>query len=322
MVSYKKIYFRADASAQIGYGHFIRTLAIADMLKSEFDCTFFTVSPTEYQVGEMTKVCNYAALNTDTALSEFLDLLKGDEIVVLDNYFYTDDYFRSILQKGCKLVIVGPMSNRHYDVDMLVYGIPQDDIKFTKAERTKLYYGFDYAFIRREFFKCENHKIRNNGIVVCLGGADPLRLTNKILQRLVNIEYPETINVIAGDKVFIDESLNPFIRQYKNLAASQIVELFDAYRLAILSASTITTEALSRGIPVIAGYYADNQVDFYNTLVDHDYICGLDDIRKNNLDELTTELLDTISRKETYKFDVTSIQQRYIDAFKSLANEF
>ena len=55
MVSYKKIYFRADASAQIGYGHFIRTLAIADMLKSEFDCTFFTVSPTEYQVGEMTK---------------------------------------------------------------------------------------------------------------------------------------------------------------------------------------------------------------------------------------------------------------------------
>ena len=32
MVSYKKIYFRADASAQIGYGHFIRTLAIADML--------------------------------------------------------------------------------------------------------------------------------------------------------------------------------------------------------------------------------------------------------------------------------------------------
>lgn len=70
------------------------------MLKSEFDCTFFTVSPTEYQVGEMTKVCNYAALNTDTALSEFLDLLKGDEIVVLDNYFYTDDYFRSILQKA------------------------------------------------------------------------------------------------------------------------------------------------------------------------------------------------------------------------------
>ena len=37
----QKIYFRADASATIGYGHFIRTLALADMLKDDFDCTFF-----------------------------------------------------------------------------------------------------------------------------------------------------------------------------------------------------------------------------------------------------------------------------------------
>ena len=33
----QKIYFRADASATIGYGHFIRTLALADMLKDDFD---------------------------------------------------------------------------------------------------------------------------------------------------------------------------------------------------------------------------------------------------------------------------------------------
>jgi len=38
----QKIYLRADASAAIGYGHFIRTLALADMLKDDFDCTFFT----------------------------------------------------------------------------------------------------------------------------------------------------------------------------------------------------------------------------------------------------------------------------------------
>ena len=46
----QKIYLRADASAAIGYGHFIRTLALADMLKDDFDCTFFTCHPTSYQV--------------------------------------------------------------------------------------------------------------------------------------------------------------------------------------------------------------------------------------------------------------------------------
>ena len=42
----QKIYLRADASAAIGYGHFIRTLALVDMLKDDFDCTFFTCHPT------------------------------------------------------------------------------------------------------------------------------------------------------------------------------------------------------------------------------------------------------------------------------------
>ena len=33
----QKIYFRADAGAEIGYGHFIRSLSLADMLKDDFD---------------------------------------------------------------------------------------------------------------------------------------------------------------------------------------------------------------------------------------------------------------------------------------------
>ena len=62
----KKIYFRADASATIGYGHFIRTLALADMLKDDFDCTFFTCHPTSYQVSEMEKVCPFIPLQEET----------------------------------------------------------------------------------------------------------------------------------------------------------------------------------------------------------------------------------------------------------------
>lgn len=52
-MSKRKIYFRADAGYGIGYGHFIRTLALADMLRNEFECTFFTSSPTPYQIGEL-----------------------------------------------------------------------------------------------------------------------------------------------------------------------------------------------------------------------------------------------------------------------------
>ena len=88
----KKICFRADASAQIGYGHFIRTLALADMLKDDFDCIFYTAEPSPYQIGELQKVCPYVPLSDSTKFEDFLAILTGSEIVVLDNYFYTEEY--------------------------------------------------------------------------------------------------------------------------------------------------------------------------------------------------------------------------------------
>ena len=105
----RKIYFRADASATIGYGHFIRSLALADMLKNDFDCTFFTTSPSPYQIAEMGKVCNYISLNEETKFKDFINLLVGDEIVVLDNYFFTTEHQKQIKEKGCKLVCIDDM---------------------------------------------------------------------------------------------------------------------------------------------------------------------------------------------------------------------
>ena len=61
----RKVFFRADAGQSIGYGHFIRTLALADMLKDDFECVFYTQAPTEYQIEELNKVCAYVPLPAD-----------------------------------------------------------------------------------------------------------------------------------------------------------------------------------------------------------------------------------------------------------------
>ena len=45
----QKICFRADAGAEIGYGHFIRTLALADVLKEDSTACFDMQSKSEYQ---------------------------------------------------------------------------------------------------------------------------------------------------------------------------------------------------------------------------------------------------------------------------------
>ena len=72
----KKIYFRADAGQSIGYGHFIRTLALADMLKDDFDCVFFTQTPTDYQKKEMELVCRYVELPADESQHRYCVFYK------------------------------------------------------------------------------------------------------------------------------------------------------------------------------------------------------------------------------------------------------
>ena len=36
----QRVYFRADGHAKMGLGHVIRSLALAEMLKEDFDCYF------------------------------------------------------------------------------------------------------------------------------------------------------------------------------------------------------------------------------------------------------------------------------------------
>lgn len=155
----QKIYFRADAGAEIGYGHFIRTLALADMLKDDFSCVFVTQAPTIYQKSEVAKVCELVEVPaTEEKFRLFLDMLNGDEIVVLDNYFYDTDYQQKIRAKGCRLVCIDDMHNKHYVADVVInHGLTNENL-FDTEFYTRLCLGLDWALLRAPFLTCQ--KIR------------------------------------------------------------------------------------------------------------------------------------------------------------------
>ena len=180
----KRICFRADANAQVGFGHFIRTLALADMLKEDFDCVFYTADPTPYQIGELQKVCPYVPLSDSTKLEDFLASLTGSEIVVLDNYFYTEEYQKQIKDKGCKLVCIDDMHDRHYYSDVVInhaYGAKKED--YSIEPYTQLCLGLNYALLRKPFLEKLTKKNRDS-LLVCYGGLDIHNLTCKTLRFL------------------------------------------------------------------------------------------------------------------------------------------
>lgn len=284
MANKRKIFFRADAGPEIGYGHYIRSLALADMLKQDFDCTMFTQSPTEYQLCEAAPICSVVALpNDDSKFSIFLDYLTGSEIVVLDNYFYTTDYQRAIKAKGCKLVCLFDVPDKRYCADVVISQVlgycPEG---FILEPFTVLCMGLGYSLLRSPFLNLQSSMLSINrsigSIVVSFGGADKYNLTKKYIGALITKPEITQIDAIIGDSYEgrIDSSTK--VRYHRNLNAVEIRDLFLQSEFALLPASTMMREAMACGCRIIGGYYIDNQLQDYNACVNLRYIYGIGDM--------------------------------------------
>jgi UDP-2,4-diacetamido-2,4,6-trideoxy-beta-L-altropyranose hydrolase len=264
----RTILFRADGSPSIGIGHFTRSLALAEMLNKHFHCIFATCHPTEYQIAEIEKICHgrIDLPDDDAHFEQFLTHLKGDEIVVLDNYFFTTDYQKLIKAKGCKLVCVDDLHNKHFVADIVINHAGGIDKKAYSTEPyTELLLGYKYAMLRKDYLKPdrETHKKKYSAIIM-MGGADPLNITSRIMEQIVAIDFNKPVAVVSSQN-----GLEPFKKLnkfafLKDLNANQVAELMLNSEFGILPASTVAIESCAMRLPFICGYFIGNQSEIYN----------------------------------------------------------
>ncbi|MDR0605736.1 MAG: UDP-2,4-diacetamido-2,4,6-trideoxy-beta-L-altropyranose hydrolase [Bacteroidales bacterium] len=323
-----KIIFRADAGQNIGYGHFIRSLALADMLKNDFDVAFATVNPTEYQITEMAKVCRSINLDRETHLADFLSLLKGNEIVVLDNYFFTTNYQRAIKDKGCILVCVDPLHDKHFVADLIIVQGNVSQSLYSTESYTRFCIGYDWLLLRQPFIEAFEKNIHRkysslfHKVTVGFGGTDMYNLTEKTLQVLLNQKCIQTIDIIAGDA---SQKINHFISSkeihfHRNISASQIAQLFSSCDLAILPTSTICLEALVCRTKIAAGFYVDNQAEFYQYALKTNLIYGMGNFLHESYFSKLNQLFcaTPLTGLSLFSARLSDLKERYISVFKIL----
>ena len=314
----RKIYFRADASATIGYGHFIRTLALADMLKDDFDCTFFTTSPSVYQIEEMGKVCGYIELTEETKFEDFINLLNGDEIVVLDNYFFTTEYQRTIKAKGCKLVCIDDLHNRHFVSDAVLNPALLSTSEYDVEPYTKLCLGLEYALLRKPFIKQDTNVEKVYGRwLIAFGGSDFDNMTEKYLSFLQGDSRIKEVTVIVGDAYKYYANLKNYTKAtiYKNLTAEEMSIKMRQAEYAVLPSSTISIEALASGCKVANGYFVDNQIETSMMYKQEGYCIGLGNLREVSN---TTFIDEIIQFTPGHCLDFSLIPLKYKRLFNSL----
>lgn len=313
----RKVFFRADAGPSIGFGHFIRSLALADMLKSNFDCTFFTANPSPFQIREMYKVCQYVSIREDMKMDDFVESLEGDEIVVLDNYFFTTDYQRKIKAKGCKLVCIDDLHDKHYVADIVINQGVTDASLYSTEPETKLCLGLKWALLRREFLSSSRPVKSPNSWFVSFGGTDFKNLTAKFSERLNASPLIKRITVVVGDAYQYGESLAGMkkVTLKRNLSSSQMHDEMMKAEYAVLSASTVCLEALACQCKISAGFYVDNQRDFYTMMANDGYIHPLGDLNITDGGNFIEKMqaLPTPCVEE-----LQQTPERYINLFKNL----
>lgn len=323
----RKIFFRADADQRIGYGHFIRTLALADMLKNVFNCVFYTQTPSEYQKKELAAVCPYVSLPSDnTKFYSFLDELGGDEIVVLDNYFYTSEYESQIREKGCKVVLIDNLHQRHSRADAVIgflMGLREED--YSVEPYSRLYLGTDYTLLRRPFLERlgKHHSpIVDKGklnVVVSFGGSDQHGVAVAIANLLASSDTIKQITVIGNKSEGLLQSDKIIFRS--GLSAQEMCDMFVSHDLAILPASTTMLEALACEIKIIGGYYVDNQQNNYHQYVRSDAIIGCGNLLVEDNQHKVREIIENgewQSTNTSHLIIPSSLKDNILSVFYSL----
>ncbi|RIV27118.1 UDP-2,4-diacetamido-2,4,6-trideoxy-beta-L-altropyranose hydrolase [Fibrisoma montanum] len=266
----KKILFRADGNAQIGLGHVMRCLALAEMLGDAYERRFAIVQPDPEVVRRIEEKGVTVISLPGNDVGNFLTISAPNDVAVLDGYAFDETYQRAVRTKVSKLVYIDDLVTGHQVADVLINhtgAITEYD--YDAEAYTQFLLGPHYALLRSEFF-ADNTPPPNEGpIFVSLGGADSQNVSVNVLDALRiafrQIGQSWRVHLVIGPFHPNRASIETYHDKLKhltilsNLTAGQMVAEVRKCRLAITACSTIAYEVCAGNRPLIAIQTADNQ---------------------------------------------------------------
>lgn len=339
-----KVFFRADGDSKIGLGHVMRCAALSQMLKKDFDCFFVISRPNKEVVlilENFGQVISLLETNKSYELLEFVEVLHENDIVVLDGYFFNQEYIKAIKKQVKKIVQIDDFVQGHFISDLIINHANSNLIEsYDVSLTTQVLCGFDYLILREEFLQVATKKTRkvskNDTVFICMGGADPNNITLKVLQSCVKVGFVKNIIVVVGAAYIFNNQLVSFISEnfhvniitYTNLNAVDLIELISSAEICICPASSIALEVCCVKSGLITGITVDNQQLIHEQLKEGNYAETIEDFNEAEIDDivLKIEKLKDLSNinsliKNQSKFADGKSGERILKEFKKLEND-
>jgi UDP-2,4-diacetamido-2,4,6-trideoxy-beta-L-altropyranose hydrolase len=306
----KKIIIRADGGSTIGMGHIVRTLALADMLKTAFQICFAIQRPAS-SVLELIRAVTSQIIQLpitpdfDADAHHFASHVTAADIVVLDGYHFDTAYQKEIRRIGCKIVCIDDLHAWQHCADAIInHAEGIDPFSYSTAGYTKLYLGLKYALLRGPFL--QQQRSRTIGAVkkifISMGAADFDNNTCKYIQALLLLDSSVEIQLMLSDinphlseiKRLIEK--NSCIHAHFNMDASALAKLLYECDLAIVPASTISLECCAIGIGIVSGFTAENQLGILGGLEQKKVLINSGNMNYLSVEQVHDQLREIISK--------------------------
>ena len=325
----KKILFRADGNSSIGLGHLYRLFSLVEMLKEDFEGIYITRSSSTLSVipEEYSTVTIPEDISIDKEPDWFANQYDNNKyIIIADGYQFDSIYQKKIKEKGFSLVFIDDLAEEYMYADLVINHSPGLKVSDFKSEDyTRFALGTKFGLLRPVFLETAKH-IREithiDSAFVCFGGADKFNLSLKSVQALLRTDQIKQINVVLG-AAYQDKELYELEKQfpqrlhiYKNLSEIELNELMLSCNFAIAPASTICYELCCVKMPILGGYFVDNQELIYKGFLEGNAIFGGGNFENYNSNDFEKKIKTVLDIKE-YTGYINSQQKLFDSGIKA-----
>ncbi|WP_420147091.1 UDP-2,4-diacetamido-2,4,6-trideoxy-beta-L-altropyranose hydrolase [Spirosoma sp.] len=320
-----RLLFRADGNAQIGMGHVMRCLALADILKADFSMRFAITDPTPavHSLIESAGV-TVVPLPDSADKAVFWGDIHHEDIVVLDGYSFDETFQRAVRARVRKLVFIDDLVKGHQVADVVInHAGGLSETNYDTAAYTKLCLGPHYALLRSDFLRPEGygHSPSDGPIFVSLGGSDHQNTSLTVLEAIRQADATLPVRIVLGpfhpnrESVEAFKSQLPNLTILQNLSAVQMVDELQNCSLAITACSTIAYEVCAVNRPLIAIVTADNQTQLAQFLSEEKLALSV------NFPTLLTRSIPVIALDKLLRLSIQSFFFSPENAAETVANQ-
>ena len=300
----KEILIRADADSDTGLGHVIRCLGLAQMLSDSYRITFVCNKiPDEIANSVHDKGFELIRIESE---EEFREMVRPEQIVILDGYGFTSEYQLKIKQKGCKLIYIDDLYDGEYYADLIINHSPGvEQNKYTAQPYTRFALGLEFSLMRPVFLEEARKKRVHDSIdhvFICCGGSDPRNFTEKILKGVLGFSEFKKITVVTGPGYGHRDKINRLadednrVKHYSSVDEYKMRDLMLGAGLAIVPTSGMVLEAICCSCNILCFWYEKNQAMPHNFFTSRDYVKSFGDnsvsFKKNAMKEKIVEILN------------------------------